>query len=163
MFKRVCIAAGILLLSFWGIAGAEVLSGTIDKYPADKGNIRFGEGTNYILTHWICSTETSGMFFGSSFGDSLSNADIYVHKNLQDPSRISDAAAFSYTNATAIAQLGDTVFFRSKDGYYGAFVATAIDKNEEFDPLKKSYGTALAFLSGTWYFQTDKSADFTKK
>lgn len=143
-------------------ARAEVLTGKVENYASGKDNIKFGDGMNVVRTYWTFSSETSGLFYGTAFGEGLSNADIYVYKDLDNPASVSNAESFAYTSGSVMAEARDTVFFRTKDGYYGAFVATEIQQNEEFDPLRKDHSKAVAFLTGKWYFQADKSGDFTQ-
>lgn len=88
-------------------------------------------------------------------GYSWSNVDIYVYEGLTDPTTISDATILTYSSSTAIAEDGDTVFFRGTNGYYGAWRIDEIYPN----PLGEQF--PYTYLNGQWYFQDDGTGNFT--
>ena len=66
-----------------------------------------------------------------------------------DPLEVVAAENFDYTHEAVQAFEGDTVFFRGRNGFFGAWTITEIE------------GAQDAVLSGTWYFRADGGGDFT--
>lgn len=150
----ILIALNMLVLP---VASATVISGSIINLPESAGfPFYWGDGSNDLYQEWSAAATgvmaTNGWFYGSTY--SWSNADIYVYANLSDPTSISDATGFTYASSAIKAEEGDTVFFHGTNGYYGAWYI------EDIYPNLTSAGPE-SFLTGQWYFQDNKSGDFT--
>ena len=114
------------------------------KRKSESG-YRYGGG-HYLYQEWSIYFEgQSGWFYGSAHPIE-SNADIFIYRDLTDPTAIRDAAAFQFSTQVEPAQPGDTVFFRGLNGYYGAW------RIDSIDPYNR--------LSGEWYFQDDGTGCF---
>ncbi|MCP3873160.1 MAG: hypothetical protein GY699_08415 [Desulfobacteraceae bacterium] len=146
------------VLSFFGVSSsfAGLLSGPI------TAPYSWGDGNNNIRTGLSDNVpEYTRWFYGSAY-NSFTNADVYVYYGLSDPMTISDASLFNYHDSSTtipvaghpdwpdqialLASESDIIFFKSVDGYYGAW------KIDDF---------FQGGVSGTWYFLDDGSADFT--
>lgn len=123
-----------------------VVTGPIHGVPEAEGHWNWGDENATLCQQWFLSNSTSGWFSGTDY-PALSNVDVYVALDAPDPLFEADASRYHYSTAPQRANLGDTVFFRSVDGFYGAWSLTFIDDQNR--------------LYGTWYFQPDGSADFT--
>jgi len=118
----------------------EGLEGSIEKFS-------WGGNTNDQLQSWwsVCDMD-SGWFYGSSYG--WSNADISVYSGLSNPATIHDPSSLSYSSSSSggsLANEGDSVFFKSVNGKYGAWYIDSIDFSA--DNL-----TDYAKLNGRWYY-----------
>ena len=141
-------------------SGAVVHSGPISAMPGTTGytwRLEWGDGVHDLWEVWSAfNPEDSGWFYGSYgrfLGRGDSNVDVYTYPGLTDPTAITDASVFTYTNQTAIAHEGDTVFFHGRNGYYGAWRIDTI--------TPASSGQYSAVLDGQWYFQDDGSGNFS--
>jgi len=65
---------------------------------------------------------------------------------------ISDVAAenFDYATRAVEAREGDTVFFRGRNGFFGAWTITLVEGDNKD-----------AVLTGEWYFKAGGGGDFT--
>ena len=132
---------------------AAVLTGPVNALPESSSPFYWGDGTHNLYQTWSMHSATSGWFYAYIPG--ISNADVYVHSRLANPTTISNATEFPYsTSGSVLAYEGDTVFFRGKNGYYGAW---------RLDDVYQAYnGTYVqTYLNGRWYFQSDGTANFT--
>ena len=146
------VLVSILSVGYAVSGQAAVLTGDIVDLRESSGPYSWGDGSNNLFQEWSVAGSSAGWFYGSNY--SSTNTDVYVSYGLADPLSVSDASVFAYGSSYAYAREGDTVFFRGTNGYYGAWSITAID----------SPGGSLSYntwLSGTWYFQTDGSGDFS--
>jgi hypothetical protein len=98
----------------------------------------------------IAAWGRSAWFYGGKYP--WSTVDVFVLDSTVDPLSINAAENFDYTNDSVLAKLGDTVFFKGRNGYFGAWTITSID------------GAAgeTATMSGTWYFRPGGGGDFTR-
>jgi hypothetical protein len=125
-----------------------VLTGEVRAVPEAEGYwVWGGDGGEEFCQQWSLSGSQSGWFYGSTYVET-SNADVYVLEGTADPLSVADASAFPYASDSELAEVGDTVFFRTARGIYGAWSIESIDEKDQ--------------LSGTWYVQADGSGDFTR-
>jgi hypothetical protein len=156
MKSPIGVFALALALSCAGAAAAHtaVLSGPLINVPESRGVFTWGDGVNDLFQQWSYRTSGSGWFYGSTYFYT-SNADVFVYHGLANPTAITNAESFPYTDSSAAGVPGDTVFFRGMNGRYGAWAIAAID----VIALPPAPGP-WSVLSGTWYFQTDGSGCF---
>lgn len=140
------------LIAIASPAEGTVLAGPITNLPESSGAYCWGDGLHNLCQDWSYRTADSGWFYGSSY--SWSNADIYIARGLADPTTVNNADSFAYTDAVDWANEGDSVFFRGRNGFYGAWQIIRID------PLPNIPAPRGA-LTGKWYFQTDGTGCFT--
>ena len=127
-----------------------VLSGSLDNIPESRGDWIWGLNPNYLCQQWsIFQFDQSGWFYGSSYP--WSSADVFVLEWPADPLEVIAAENFDYTADSVSAAIGDTVFFRGRNGFYGAWLIEDIVG-----------GNATAVLSGTWYFKSGGGGDFSR-
>ena len=125
-----------------------VMSGPIEEIEESVGIFVWGLPSNQLCQQWsVAVYERSGWFYGSDYF--WSSADVFVLKAPEDPLSVAAAEDFEFTSASVEAHEGDTVFFRGKDGSYGAWAISDIEGRED------------AVLYGRWYFKPDGGGDFT--
>jgi len=71
-------------------------------------------------------------------------------ESMTNPLSVVAAENFNYTTGTLPAKAGDTVFFRGRNGFFGAWSIENIEGREGGN------------LSGTWYFIAGGGGDFTR-
>lgn len=126
-----------------------ILTGPIEGMIEAEGIWVWGSANNKLCQQWsVARYDQSGWFYGTS--NIWSSADVYVLKAPQSPLSVTAAENFQYERTAVEAFEGDTVFFRGRNGYYGAWYIEKID------------GRLGAILSGTWYFKFDGGGDFTR-
>jgi len=162
MISRVLPAALLAVSACSGGDGAEnqrretpfmgVLEGEIFEITESRGYWSWGTEDDRMCQQWSARTRDSGYFYGTHH--QWSNADVFVLKAPADPLEVIAAENFSYSGGSVVAYEGDTVFFRGRNGYFGAW------RIEEIDPLGQS--APRDKLSGTWYFVAGGGGDFTR-
>ena len=141
---RMVVAVFLMLIPI--NSGAEVLVGPINGLQAG-GVFTWGNGGEHDLySCWSYFNGTENWIYATG---SYSNCDIFYFADLTTINPVSDASIFSYSSDHLRVPAGGTVFFRSGDGFYGAWVI------DEFvlSPDRRMYGT--------WFFQDDGTADFS--
>ncbi len=127
-----------------------IISGSLVDIPESRGAWVWGDSQNTLCQQWSLSRpDIAGWFYGTNYV--TSSADVFVLKAPADPLSIVAAEHFSYTSDTVEAFEGDTVFFRGRNGYFGAWQISDIKVAQR------------ATLSGTWYFKSDGGGDFTRE
>ena len=117
--------------------------------PQSRGIFVWGDPVNKLCQQWsIAAFDSSGYFYGT--GVPWSSADVYVLEAPNDPLSVVAAESFPYSRDSVRAGIGDTVFFRGQNGFFGAWTITDI------------VGGLDAQLSGVWYFKAGGDGDFTK-
>jgi len=141
---RIIIAVFLILIPI--SSEAEVLVGPIDGLR--EGSVfTWGDGGEHDLySMWSYFNGTENWIYATS---GSSNCEIYYFADLTILNSISDASIFPYTSSHLRVPAGGTVFFRSGDGYYGAWVIGYF----ELSPDRRMFGT--------WFFQDDGTADFS--
>ena len=125
-----------------------IVSGPISQVVDSVGIFVWGEPLNQLCQQWsIALFERSGWFYGTS--NPTSSADVYVLAAPADPLTVVAAENFPYSSGSVQAFEGDTVFFRGRNGFFGAWTIESIE------------GALGATLSGTWYFKAGGGGDFT--
>jgi hypothetical protein len=106
-------------------AASVVLAGQFNQIPESRGIFVWGDSSNLLCQQWSGATfNQSGWFYGSSF--STSTADVYVLAAPNDPLAVVAAENFAYTRDAVQASVGDTVFFRGRNGFFGAWTINVI-------------------------------------
>lgn len=129
-----------------------ILYGSFEGVTESRGIWIWGDSVNSLCQQWSIATyNVSGWFYGTNFP--WSSADVFVLESTTDPLSIIAAENFDYTSGSVNASVGDTVFFRGRNGFFGAWT------------LEEILGDAdtRSTLSGTWYFRADGGGDFTGK
>ncbi len=152
----VCLAVGCAACDGGGSSSANsnsaaigLVSGALVNIPESRGNWTWGDTINGLCQQWsVARFEVSGWFYGTSYP--WSSADVYVLKAPADPLSVIAAENFTYTDDSVEAEEGDTVFFRGRNGYFGAWTIIEIE------------GRIGATLSGDWYFNSGGGGDFTR-
>ena len=125
-----------------------VLHGPMSDITESRADWIWGDSVNWLCQQWsIKNNDVAGWFYGTGF--SWSNADVFVMKATTDPFSVVAAENFDYTSDSIAADEGDTVFFRGRNGFFGAWSIENIE------------GGIGGNLSGTWYFKAGGSGDFT--
>lgn len=137
------------------ISNAEVLVGPISGVRESRGVFTWGDDVNDLFQQWSRATySTSGYVYGSDY-HYTSNADVYACGEYVNPSTVSDASVFNYSQVAVRWYEGSTVFFRGVNGYYGAWLV------EDVYSLPDDNGDQVTYLDGVWFFQDDGSPDFS--
>jgi hypothetical protein len=135
--------------------GATVLQGPIDHLPEAVVVFTWGDGPHDLAQEWsLANPYFGGWFYGSTY-TTMSNADVYTFTGLSDPTTVTNADSFPYSDSAVIGREGDCVFFRGTNGYYGAWRIDAIDPTGGNTP-------PYADLSGRWYFQDNGTGNFSE-
>ncbi|MDY6953861.1 MAG: hypothetical protein SWE60_20325 [Thermodesulfobacteriota bacterium] len=149
----ICMISLGLCSSFVSVSAyAALCTGPINDLGESSGIYWWGDGEINLHMEWSVHNAEGGdaWLYGSSY--SWSNVDVYVYEGLSEHSVITDATAFHYTNAVVLAGEGDTVFFRSANGYYGAWrIEDICSAAGDFPGMH---------LEGLWYFQDDGTGNF---
>jgi hypothetical protein len=125
-----------------------ILTGEIQQVTESVGIFVWGDGVNQLCQQWsVARNDQSGWFYGTR--NPTSSADTYVLAAPNDPFSVVAAESFNYTTDTVEAHEGDTVFFRGRNGFFGAWTITEVS------------GSDGAVLSGNWYFKAGGGGDFT--
>jgi hypothetical protein len=97
-----------------------VTTGPIVEVPESRGSWGWKDSGFCLMQQWSTAEwGRSGGFYGS-VSSSESNVDVYLLKAPADPLEVTNAEAFDYSSGTVLAYEGDTMFFRSESGFYGA-------------------------------------------
>ena len=127
-----------------------VLFGSFEDVTESRGHWIWGDSVNVLCHQWsIAGYYYSGWFYGSNV--SWSSADVYVLDAGTDPLSIVAAENFDFTAGSARAEVGDTVFFRGINGFFGAWTIVEINGDPDTRPT----------MSGIWFFRADGGGDFT--
>jgi hypothetical protein len=125
-----------------------VMTGEMELIVESDGIFVWGDSINKLCQQWsVARNDQSGWFYGGRY--SSSSADVYVLAAPNDPLSVVAAENFDYTRDSVQASEGDTVFFRGRNGFFGAWTIFDVD------------GTHDAVLSGRWYFRAGGGGDFT--
>ena len=126
-----------------------VLTGRIEQIPESRGIFVWGDSINQLCQQWsVARFDQSGWFYGTS--NPTSSADVYVLAAPNDPLSVVAAENFDYTTGAVEAHEGDTVFFRGRNGFFGAWTITVVEGDRD------------AVLTGEWYFKAGGGGDFTR-
>ena len=149
------------MLTFFGCGGASengettigggsgVLTGRIEQIPESRGILVWGDSINQLCQQWsVALFDQSGWFYGTN--NSWSSADVYVLAAPNDPLSVVAAKNFDYVTGAVQAHEGDTVFFRGRNGFFGAWTITVVEGDRD------------AVLTGEWYFKAGGGGDFTR-
>jgi hypothetical protein len=160
--RSVVVAAAVLFSA--AAARSEVITGVIDEWPESGTDLVLGDGVNSVRISWSLSFYDTGYFYGRS-GGAQGNAEVADASDVTDISEIDDASSFTFEAYPPDSigplcdadcdpdKVGDFVIWRNLDT--GHYLVLRID-DIRVDDLAQS----IAFLDGTWWFQTDGSGDF---
>ncbi len=125
-----------------------VMTGQIERIPESRGIFVWGDSINQLCQQWSAArVNQSGWFYGTS--NPTSSADVYVLAAPNDPLSVVAAENFDYMTGAVEAHEGDTVFFRGRNGFFGAWTITAVEGDRD------------SVLTGEWYFKAGGGGDFT--
>lgn len=151
--KELDMRTSILVISLLALSGCfesdgpsvapelinKVISGPIEGIP-EGSERKWGDGVNHLCTYW----SLAGFFYGTM--DTSSSVDVAV-LNRPDILKVIDAESLQFTRDNVYAVPGQTVVFRGRNGFFGAW---------KIDDI-----TPEGMLIGTWYFRSGGSGDFT--
>jgi hypothetical protein len=144
----------VVMLALPFSAHATLVSGeSLTSYTIFAGNapkINLGDGIN-LNTSWSIRSSNSVWFYGTQ-STLTPNTDFYIYSGLNDPTIIEDASVFSYSTTPLWTSVNSTVFFRSLNGYYGAWVIKEIVASET---------DSSGHISVDWYYLNDGTSDFS--
>jgi hypothetical protein len=152
----------VAALSAPAAARTEVISGVIDEWPESE-ELVLGDGVNSVRIFWSLNFYDTGYFYGRT--GVQGNSEAADLAEVTDVSEITDASKFTFVPYPPSSvgplcdadcdpdQVGDFVAWRSIDN--GHFLVLRID-DIRVDDLAQS----IAFLDGTWWFQTDGTGSF---
>jgi hypothetical protein len=81
-------------------AVATVLTGPITDLPEGVSPFYWGDGVNDLYQTWsVRQFDSSGWFYGTDYYPWVSNADVYIYRGLTDPTGITNAETFPYSNS----------------------------------------------------------------
>ncbi len=93
-----------------------VLYSAFEGIPESRGDWVWGDSVNKLCHQWSNGgSNLYAWFYGTNV--SWSSADIYVLKPTTDPLSVIAAENFDYTSGSLLAMVGDTVFFRGRNGF----------------------------------------------
>ena len=149
--KKHLILMLLLVMVISARAYGDAISGTITNWPESGSTMTIGDGTNSVSMWWSSAsfgTPATGYFYGSSYSQAA-DSDVAVATGVTDISQLTNAAAFTYTSGiVGPVPVGDFILYRNTvTGFYAALRITSI-----------AYPDGL---SGTWWFQTDGSANLS--
>ncbi|MCC7194117.1 MAG: PEP-CTERM sorting domain-containing protein [Gemmatimonadaceae bacterium] len=137
-------------------AHAAVVQGSLDAVY-DSETFTIGDLDTTLSVYWSARhPQSSGWFYPGP--DALT---YYVATGMTNPTTVSNAASFSYQSGVVTAAEGDTVFARSAGGYYAAIVLTNFEMLVPEVPAPGGTFNYLSTLTGTWYFDSSQTGDFT--
>lgn len=132
---------------------AVVITGHVEGVTPLVNTFTWGSAPNELTGAVSYHSSTLLWVYGDriDWGPFGVNTDVY-HAGPIDPTTVMDATVFAYSNPDFPVPgvgVGDAVFFRGDNGYYGAWVITAIN------------GTIQTLTVGfDWYYQTDGTGNF---
>lgn len=134
-----------------GGSRSAVLRGAIRGSGEWTAPFTWGDGRHDLSHVWsMADGDRSGFAYGTSLPES--DVDVF-NAGVIDPLTVTDASAFIYANTLIEFMEGETLFFRGRNGYYGAWVVDDIYPGEPGGPATR--------LDGRWFFQARGGADFT--
>jgi hypothetical protein len=140
----------VLIFFSCGWVQGNVITGQITDWLESGPYITIGDGTNHVTLWWSMGTTNDGWFYGSAH---TSDSDVAFASGVSDISQITDASGFSFTSGNiGIYGIGDFLIWENiNTGYFGVLRPDIISGT----------GTHATYLSGTWWFQTNGSGNFS--
>ena len=141
----------ILLLSFTGCgdSGApgvapefanKVVSGRLEGISENIAAWVWGDGVNGLCQGW----SMPGWFYGTDSAYSSADVAVLIHPELHE---LRSAESLTYRSDYVFARPGQTVVFRGRNGFFGAWDIEGTSND--------------GLLYGTWYFRSGGGGDFT--
>jgi len=118
----------------------KVITGRLEGISA-TGRWMWGDGINHLCQEW----SEPGFFYGTD-SQILSSADVAV-LFFPDILDFNNAESIDYSKTYVSAGADNTVLFRGRNGYFGAWKIDEITED--------------GLLYGTWYFRSGGGGDFT--
>lgn len=144
------------------LAQGEVISGVVSNWAESSERVTIGDGANHVSMWWSWNTAHRGFFYGSAY-DHGSN--VAFSPQISDVSQIANLSEFGFSSyvigplcdATCARNgVGDIVLWRNNaTGHYGAL------RVENIRTADATQSRPAGYLSGTWWFQTDGSSNFS--
>lgn len=118
----------------------KVVTGRLEGISENAGAWVWGDGANSLCQGW----SIPGFFYGTESPASSADVAVLIAPDILE---LNNAESLNYESDSVYAQSGDTVVFRGRNGFFGAW------KIEEITPD--------GLLYGTWYFRSGGGGDFT--
>lgn len=147
--RTMTIAAALFAISGCGSGGDsgvapelanKVISGRLEGVSSNTAAWIWGDGVNKLCQGW----SSPGFFYGTESPYSSADVQILIAPDILS---LNNAESLQYISSNVRAQPGDTVVFRGRNGYFGAW---------KIDDI-----TPDGLLQGTWYFRSGGGGDFT--
>lgn len=152
MTRSTLALSALVLALLASTANAAVLTGSLHIEDLGRTFVTFGEGEGTI---WVYASggqyDKTAWFYGLNYNG---GADVY-DAGVIDPRTVADATSFPYSTEFIEVYEGSTVFFRSANGYYGAWVLDELTA-VQYDGYKNNT------LDARWYFQSDGGGNFAE-
>jgi len=150
-----------MTLTHISASNANVISGDINSLQ-EAHLFTWGNSNENIQSSWSLAalSPIDGVQSVWAYGSNrswASNADIYIYSGPADITSITNAATFNYSSQPQEANIGDAIFFRGLNNFYGAWKINSfsIIKPDE-DPMDWAL-----FMTGKWYFQDNGTDNFS--
>lgn len=118
----------------------KVVSGQLDGISENIAAWVWGDGVNGLCQGW----SMPGWFYGTDSAYSSADVTVLIHPEIR---QLRDAESLNYESDYVLARPGDTVVFRGRNGFFGAWTIDTVTDDRR--------------LFGTWYFRSGGGGDFT--
>lgn len=118
----------------------KVVSGRLEGVSEDIAAFIWGDGVNGLCQGW----SMPGWFYGTESSTSSADVTVLIYPELRE---LRDAESLNYRSDYVFARPGDTVVFRGRNGFFGAWKIDEVSEDRR--------------LYGTWYFRSGGGGDFT--
>ena len=160
---RVLTMLSIVVCFSSTIASAKVISGPIKNWCESESVLSFGatKENRQVQAWWSIDEETGNTAYFYGVGrEGNPEVELAIASGVTDISVIKNASTFSYTaGALASIKAGTLLLYHNmKTNHYAAI---KVDKIKEAEP-NTNCPYASVVVNGTWYFQDDGTANFSK-
>lgn len=118
----------------------KVVSGRLEGISEDIAAYIWGDGVNGLCQGW----SMPGWFYGTDSPYSSADVTVLIYPELRE---LRNAESLDYESDHIFARPGDTVVFRGRNGFFGAWKIDEVSEDRK--------------LFGTWYFRSGGGGDFT--
>jgi len=116
----------------------KVVSGRLEGVSTNGAWV-WGDGVNQLCQEW----SIPGFFYGTR-GSSSADVQVLAYPDILE---FNDAESLEYISDSVYARPGETIVFRGRNGFFGAWRIEDI--------------TSDGLLYGAWYFRSGGGGDFT--
>jgi hypothetical protein len=138
-------------------ARADVITGAITNWT-EYTQFAFGDSTNDVTGYWTLGSLDWAWVYGAAYA---TGSDVAYASTVTDISQLTDASSLTFTSLYSLVPdahgggVGAFVVLRNTStGHYGAMHIEEIT-------MATVAGASRAVINGTWWFQTDGSANLS--